>query len=265
MASKEFNVNIGLLELNLEWRLALFTILLFPAFIYLGVWQLSRADEKHELEANYTVKSTLPPLELATLTRLSATDKSFEGMADRLVVFSGNFMPEDYLLIDNRIRDGRFGYEVIAFVGAGGVKVPVNLGWIMGDAARRSLPSVILPDRVVELVGRIYIPSGEAYLLVEQAEPSSLPSVVQDYPAVRFAGVMADLLGRTVLPLVVRIDEKHPLAKRADWFVINQSPQRHVGYAMQWFTMAAVLLIVFFWQSSNVSALFRRCKQYKSS
>ena len=35
-----------------------------------------------------------------------------------------------------------------------------------------------------------------------------------------------------------------PLALVAEWTVVNQSPSKHIGYAVQWFAMAAVLLLI---------------------
>ncbi len=34
--------------------------------------------------------------------------------------------------------------------------------------------------------------------------------------------------------------------------MVNVSPAKHRGYAVQWFTMAVVLLIFFFLRSSNI-------------
>ena len=37
-----------------------------------------------------------------------------------------------------------------------------------------------------------------------------------------------------------------------DWQVVNVSPQKHQGYAVQWFAMAAVLFIFYLLRSSNL-------------
>ncbi|NCF18346.1 MAG: SURF1 family protein, partial [Haliea sp.] len=36
-----------------------------------------------------------------------------------------------------------------------------------------------------------------------------------------------------------------------DWKVVNVSPEKHRGYAVQWFTMAAVLTVFYFLRCSN--------------
>lgn len=39
--------------------------------------------------------------------------------------------------------------------------------------------------------------------------------------------------------------EPGPAAYRADWPVTSMSPQQHLGYAVQWFALAAALLALF--------------------
>jgi len=43
----------------------------------------------------------------------------------------------------------------------------------------------------------------------------------------------------------------------AGWPVVNVSPAKHRGYAVQWFTMAAALIVFFVFRSSNLWALLR--------
>ncbi len=260
--SREFNANFGPLVFNLEWRLTLLTVILLPVLVSLGFWQLDRAAEKRELAARHVRQTALPPMTLADVMtyldeRSAAVNPGTDlgGLADRAIQFAGHFQPNHYLLQDNRIRDGQFGYELIALVDTGSLLVPLNLGWIPGDPARRSVPKPVLPEVDTEFTGRIYVPSSDVYLLAEQEAPTALPVVVQDYPAEDFAIPLARALEKPVLPLQIRIDSRHPLAKRADWPLMNQSPEKHTGYAVQWFTMSAVLLIAFLWRSSNIGAL----------
>ena len=58
-------------------------------------------------------------------------------------------------------------------------------------------------------------------------------------------------------PYPVRIDDGQPGALAVDWQIVNVSPAKHRGYAVQWFTMAAVLAIIFLMRSSNLIELLR--------
>ena len=48
-----------------------------------------------------------------------------------------------------------------------------------------------------------------------------------------------------------------PGALAVDWQVVNVSPEKHGAYAVQWFTMAAVLLMFYVLRSSNMWQLLR--------
>jgi cytochrome oxidase assembly protein ShyY1 len=50
----------------------------------------------------------------------------------------------------------------------------------------------------------------------------------------------------------VRIDSGQPGALEVDWQVINVSPAKHHGYAVQWFAMALALAVIFGFRSSNL-------------
>lgn len=256
---REFNAKLGRLELTLEWRLTLFTVLLLPFLVTLGFWQLDRAGEKRILAERHLARQALPALDLEALeAALGDQDASNSSLADRQIAFTGSFINDHYILLDNRLREGRFGYELIALVDAGSKRLPVNLGWVQGDPARRSLPEITLPSTPQLISGRVYLPLGDAYLLADQAPLEALPAVIQAFEGSEMAAALSKMLQQEVLPLQVRIDQAHPLAQRADWPVVNQSPEKHTGYAVQWFTMAAVLFIAFVLRSSNILSLIRK-------
>ena len=269
MTARLHKMNVGPLELLFEWRLTVFTLLLFPGLLYLGAWQLDRAEEKRELALRNAQRQNMVALShgelFQPLLQTVVATAEWTALADRKVSVVGRLNPEDYLLIDNRITNGRFGYEVVALVATGKGRVPVNMGWIEGDSARRSLPQPNLTSGEVRLTGRVYIPAGTAYLLEDQAAPTELPAVVQDYDARKFAPSLSQLLDEPVLPAMVRIAAEDPQALSANWTVVNQSPQKHTGYAVQWFTMAAVLLLAFLVRSSNVLSLMRGGKDRSQS
>jgi cytochrome oxidase assembly protein ShyY1 len=70
--------------------------------------------------------------------------------------------------------------------------------------------------------------------------------------------LVAELGDAGLYPWMVRIDPNTPAALVADWPVVNASPEKHQGYALQWFTMAAVLLVFFLLRSSNLWRLITR-------
>jgi cytochrome oxidase assembly protein ShyY1 len=244
------------LRLDVEWRLALFTALLFPVLVGLGFWQLQRASEKEQLATDFASRALQPPQPLAALAAIDSP----ADLAYRRVEVSGYFHPEVTLLKDNQLRDGRYGVDVLGLFFDRSTQswVVLNRGWIAADPARRSLPEVAIPPADQRLEASIYVPPGQPYVLGEQRlDALRWPLLVADPVAPPLRRVLENALGGEVYPYELRLADGQPGGLRRDWPLVNSSPQRHRGYALQWFTMAGVLLLLFVLRSSNIADLLR--------
>lgn len=242
------------LRFELEWRTTVFALVLVPLMTGLGFWQLQRAEEKRVLAEAFAAREVQPPAPLDDLWQAPARE-----LAYLPVTLRGAFVPGALLLLDNRTREGKFGYEALGVVAlAGGGYALANRGWVPGDPARRELPGVADVAGEVTLTGHLYVPPGEPYLLAEQQFGGDWPLVLQALEMDKLGPVLAQRLGGRVFPYSVRLDANAPGALAVDWQVINVSPQKHVGYAVQWFTMAAVLFLFFVFRSTNLWQLLRR-------
>ena len=106
------------------------------------------------------------------------------------------------------------------------------------------------------LTGYIYVPPGESYLLGEVASDRAWPRLIQAADV----AALADMLGEAVYPFIVRLEPDSAGALLADWPLVNTRPEKHTAYAVQWFAMASVLLLLFVWRSSNLGELLKREK-----
>lgn len=243
------------LRLDLEWRITALTAVLFPLLIGLGFWQLERAAEKAALAEAFDARSRAEP----TVIDQALWQQRPDQLAYLPVVAVGQFVRGRHLLLDNRIRDGRFGYEVVTMLELddGSGRVLVNRGWIEGDASRLRLPEIPETEGPVVVQGHVYVAPGKPYLLAEQQLDGPWPRRLQALEMDKLAPALAAELGAGVAPYPVRIDAGEPGALDVAWQVVNVSPDKHRGYAVQWFTMAAVLLIFFVLRSSNLWQLLR--------
>tara|TARA_R110002110_G_scaffold333755_2_gene544709 strand:+ start:289357 stop:290112 length:756 start_codon:yes stop_codon:yes gene_type:complete len=248
------------LQLDFEWRITLATALLLPALIALGFWQLERAEEKAGLEARWSARQSEAPVPLSAL---ASSDP--EQLAYRRVSLQGEFLPERYLLLDNRIQQGQFGNEVIGLLALADSDqvVLVNRGWVPSDPARLVLPEVPEPDGAVTLTGHIYVSPGKPYLLGEQQLTPPWPVRIQALDTETLAPLVATVTDAALYPHPVRIDSGQPAALTVAWQLVNASPEKHQGYAVQWFSMAAVLAFFFLLRSSNLWQLLTR-KQHEA-
>lgn len=232
------------LEFDFEWRITLFTLLLLPLLLSLGFWQLQRADEKATLAAAFENKQVQPPAPLASVAGRSADD-----LAYLPVSLSGHFREGEHFLLDNRIVQGKYGNEVLSIMALdGGGLALVNRGWLPADSSRMSLPDVPEQTGAIRLTGHVYVAPGKPYLLADEPLTREWPKQIQ---AVEMDKIRA-ALGDGLFPYPVRIDVGQPGALGVDWQVINVSPAKHHGYAVQWFSMAAVLALIYLLRSSNL-------------
>jgi cytochrome oxidase assembly protein ShyY1 len=243
------------LRFDLEWRLTAFTVLLFPALLSLGFWQLSRGEEKAAIAAAQEARAAQPPVPLAQLLRGAQRVE----LAYTPVRLRGEFHPAAMLLKDNQLRDGRYGVDVVALFrdADAGRWVLLNRGWVPADPARRSLPEIATPTAMQRLVASVYIPPGEPYTLAPEALPEAWPLLVQNPVDPQLRRALEQRLGGDLYPFELRLAADQPAGFRRDWPVVNVSPAKHRGYAVQWFTMAAALLILFVLRSSNLYAVLR--------
>lgn len=226
-----------------DWKSLLFTVLLLPILLSLGCWQLQRAEEKRQIQAQYRGWQASAPASLSELG--DAPDNH------RPVVLQGQFDPERYFLLDNRTRQGRAGFEVIGLFRPveGGGWLPVNRGWVAGQPDRSRLP-------------RVTFPSGEVTLWAEVHHPQALPLAAPEqsvstggWPRIAQTQNLADWqqsLAEPMRPFLVRLAAHSQAALVTDWAVINMRPEKHTAYAVQWFAMALALLLLFVFRNSNV-------------
>ncbi len=242
------------LQFDLEWRTCLAVVLLLPLLVALGSWQLQRADEKRELQRVFEARAVAAPTALSVLWQADA-----DALAYLPVELRGRFLPGHDVLLDNQMHRRRYGFHLLSVMAldAGGMAL-VNRGWIAGDPSRRTLPDVVELSGEQQLQATVYVPPGEAYVLKADSLETGWPEVIQ---AVDLEA-LGRLLPEDLFPYTLRVAPGQAVAEVAEWPVVNVSPEKHTGYAVQWFAMAGALLIVFVFASSNLrQVLLGRRKQ----
>ena len=205
----------------------LLALIFLPLLTGLGFWQLDRAGQKQILLQQWQ--------RAPQLVHLPETDAVTVG--SRLDL-AGRFEPDTYYLLDNRTREGRVGYEVIGVFlpEHQGQTILVNLGWIAGSASRAELPEVELPVESLRLQGRLVQPV-DSFLLARDYWPENRVIRIQQIDMARMS-----VRHPRLYPLLLRLDQSLVSGLEPGWKIVNISPERHLGYAVQWFGLALVLL-----------------------
>jgi surfeit locus 1 family protein len=203
-------------------------------FSWLGMWQLHRAEEKKQLLAHEAA--------LKTRTPRAWVDDVMPLEAFERVHFQGEFLP-DIFFLDNQYHAHQLGYHVLSPVQMkSGNLVMVDRGWVPAGRTRESLPHIDTPPGDVRLSGSIYKPRGTPWVLGPGFETKQVHQTVLE--TLDFE-LVSQFLHKPVYPFIIRLDEESPAGYVREWVTVVMLPVRHIGYAVQWFALAGVVLIVF--------------------
>lgn len=206
--------------------------------LWLGNWQLNRAEEKRARQSLLEARMNDTPV------RLTAAGPDAQSLLYRRVRAAGRWIAARQIYVDNRIHEGRAGFEVITplELQPGPGVVLVNRGWIARTGEYPRAPKVDVPAAPVEIAGIATRPP-ERFL--ELSPQTVAGDVWQNLSIERFGKAT----GLAVLPVVVVLDTPSaglvPVHERPDARI-----EKHIEYAFTWFALAATTLAL--WLGLNL-------------
>ena len=242
---------------HFNWKLTAFYLVFLPILLSLGFWQLDRGAEKRALLAQFEAMQNQPGMALTEAVQQAAdqSDNPAEQTAALRYVkvrLQGRFDNQRSFLLDNRINQGRIGYEVLAPfrlaqpVQADGQLIEwlwVNRGWLAAGKTRADLPPVPAVDGLVVIDGLLDPQLGKPLVLAETEMTGAWPEVVQRLDHAKMAARLQ--LADSLFPHPLRIDVANPAALTVIWKPVSMSSAKHTGYAVQWFAMAVALTFLY--------------------
>lgn len=225
------------IRFRLRWIPLCATLIVAAAGIALGQWQTHRAQEKLAIQQKMAERELSPPL--TVLTSLTTAD------ADefRQVKLRGEFVQGWTVYLENRPYQGGIGFYVLTpFKIAGSDQaIVVARGWAPRNAADRTrVPPAPVPVGEVQVEGILRSDAGHV-LQLGRADAPAPGAILQnlDMPA------YAKASGLTLLPLVVEQTGRADDMLVRDWPAPSLGIDRHRGYAVQWYALAAMALVFF--------------------
>lgn len=201
--------------------------------LFAAYWQFQRAADKELLQAEYETRRAapelvlpgpLPPLEALRYRRIQAT---------------GEFLPAHQIYLDNRVRDGVAGYEVIVPLRLAGSarSVLVNRGWVARGPVRTALPAVAPAEGAVTVAGTVIVPPARVF---ELAANTVEGRIWQNLVLERYRSAT----GLDVADFIIQqeSDARDGLVRR--WDAPQFGAERHTSYAFQWLLFAALIVIL---------------------
>ncbi len=228
-------LRIGAHVLEASWLPTLLTLMLLAVLLALGFWQLDRMREKQALFAAFAAGSR----ESVNLPALRAD----AGARFQHAWVTGRYDSEHQILLDNMTHEGQVGYRVLTPLTFGANRtVLVDRGWIPIGVSRQLLPGVTVSEDERVVAGRLdELPRAGIHLAANSMPGEPWPRVLS-YPTMQ--EVLA-ALSRETYPYILLLDKDQADGFVREWQPATFPPQRHLGYAVTWFAMAAALLILY--------------------
>lgn len=223
------------LKLHIRLAPAVIAVILFVSAMLLGNWQLTRAQYKTNLQNEFsqmTMRPTIKPQECLEVN----------SCIYRKVYVHGEYLPQYTIYLDNKIHKGRAGYHVLT-----PMKIPsinryilINRGWIAKTFASKVNPNVPTPAGLREVEGIAVTPSTK---FLQLSKINVEEKIWQNLNIEQYS----QLTKLPVLPIVLEqiSDSQDNLIR--DWQQPDFGITKHQGYAFQWFSLAALVAVIYFY------------------
>lgn len=212
------------------------------ALLRLGFWQLSRAQDKQaqQQQAGEVLKK-----------RQAIALQGFDPASHRIEWAQGElrFLPSPLVMLDNQRREQSVGVSVYQqAISSDGQVLLVDMGWLPVPG-NRQLPKPWALKGLMNVQGLLMPPPSKGLAmgpaLTEQTDGTLLLTRFDN-------AALSERLAKPLPERVLRLDPDLPIGFSRDLAIqVNTlTPEKHRGYAMQWFGLAAAfaVLCIGFWR-----------------
>lgn len=222
------------------------TLITIPALallLALGGWQVQRLQWKADLIRELEIRGSAAAIPLPLNDRIAAED-----LAHRRVTVTGRYMYEAEMHLLNRVRDGVPGIHVVTPLirADGGGTILVDRGWVPLDWPGTPYSFYATGAVTLEVTGVVRIPE-EPGMFTPDNRSAKNEWYYMDLAAMSGAAGVLPFIDYYLYATAERLPEGVEQAGAApdpnEWRV--DLPNNHLHYAITWFSLAAVLLVVY--------------------
>jgi len=214
-------------------------LLMFSVALALAAWQMSRSAEKLALINSYKSAPSLPAIGSEEL----AAD--WYKYRYRRIELTGSYDGEHQILLENQIFNSQSGYIVLTpfKLRDTGATVLVNRGWIARSADSPAAVKIAVNSEQRKISGLLNTPPQVGIKLGSLDDsppgwPKAIPYIDNEWLALQIA---ADIKPWAVMLVDDEIDSFVRQWKPS----LRMGPEKHKGYAFQWFSLAIALILIF--------------------
>lgn len=228
MSIKDFYFRFSLLG-------TIMAIIGVSGFSGLGIWQTQRAIEKQQLQQRIDHKAQQQAFHL-NQNASNITNRTYQK-----VTASGHYDKNNEILIDNTVYKGTAGYHVLTpfILDNSNSVVMVNRGWVPVGRDRNILPSIETPEEALNIHGIISPHKSKPPLILGE-----LDMAARVWPYYDYEKHMA-YTNYNIMPVVILLDDNDKTGYIRDWPKYDAKMGMHIGYAIQWYVFAVIVLITY--------------------
>lgn len=224
-----------------QWLLTTLLVLLATGVLMrLGFWQLDRLELRRAFNAHYVEVIAMPPLEID-----AAPAEDLAAMEYRAATVTGVYDHENQIALRNQYNDLVFGYHLITpLVLADGTAILVDRGWIpaSGNEAPADWRKYDQPGQIT-LSGVLRLGEEPEMGGVRDPELAEGQTRLEFWNNLHLARIALQV-PHPLLPVYLQPDQpanndQPPIIPARPEIEITEGS--HQGYALQWFTFAAML------------------------
>ncbi len=235
-------LKIGSRNFSPSWGASLAAAVAVAIMVSLGNWQTRRAEEKLALQEKLDIRGRGVALQVPSRL-IDAKNVEFARVTVR-----GEFLRRRTILLDNQVRKGVVGYDVLTplRIEGGELCVLVNRGWIAAGLRRDVLPIIPTPAGTQSIEGIAVLPSHRYFELGADGETGrqsggAMAPVWQHLNLERYA----EATGLAVQPFFIRQTSAGDDGLARVWDRLDRGVDINRGYAFQWYSFAALILVLY--------------------
>lgn len=216
---------------------------MFGVLVSLGTWQLNRAEEKQKLVDSYYAAPGQPAVSLNDVMSVDTEGRSIDRFRYRRLEVYGRYDNGHHILLDNQLRDRKPGYLLYTpfHVRNSDVVLMVNRGWLKKPVDDLSMLDAAPGSQVLSGLVNHAPDVGIRMGSLDQSAagwPKIIPYMDMDWLAVKLDQRLASWV------VLLAADAEHGFLR--DWHPsVRTPPEKHQGYAFQWYSLAIVLIFLF--------------------
>ena len=211
---------------NILKNLILFFLIL--TCVYLGFWQLDRADQKLSIQTDYQNQLSKEYLDLKEVQE--------NPLRYTKIMAKGTFL-EPYFLLDNIVHNKKAGYLVMSPFLVEDKIIIVNRGWV-DNFSRQKFPEILTPESDQQIKGYIKYPM-RLLELSGVNMTNEKPFIIQNLNI----NEISSILKKEIYPFYLNLE----INSNHSFIQIEEKTENkyltHYMYAGQWFLFALIGII----------------------